>query len=205
MKIRNRTIRPFMLPLCGIGVVLGLLNWAMQGPVPGDVLLTRGLQSVVGHQPHWAAIVTKGATEPWMWAVTTLVAVALYALRGARMALAAPLSFALAVAADGLLRYFVHSPRPLATLVAVAKPSATSGLPSTYGLVTGATIGLLAMVALADQRAAVRGIGWIAVAWLIAGWAARVTMGGHWTSQLLASYALSMMMARGVQLVLRQR
>lgn len=205
MTARKPAIGAFMLPLCGIGVVLGLLNWMMQGPVPGDILLTRGLQAVVGHQPDWAAIMTKGGTKPWVWAVTALVGMALYALRGARMALVAPLSFALAVAADGILRYFVYSPRPLAALVAVAKPSSTSGLPSTYGLVTGSTIGLLAMVTLADQRAAVRTIGWIAVAWLLAGWAARVTMGGHWTSQLLASYALSMMMGRGAQVLLRQR
>ncbi len=191
-------IRRPLLPLCAIGLLLGLLNWVMQEPVPGDALLTRGLQALFGHQPGWANIITKSATEPWMWAMTLAVAILLHILHGARMALAAPISFALAIAADGLLRFYLHSPRPLAALVAVAKPSPSSGLPSTYGLVTGA------IVALADRRGVVRAIGWIAIGWMVAGWAARVTMGGHWTSQLLASYALSAIMALGVIRLLRR-
>lgn len=204
MKTRTTLIRRPLLPLCAIGLLLGLLNWVMQGPVPGDALLTRSLQALFGHQPGWANIITKSATEPWMWAMTLAVAILLHILHGARMALAAPISFALAIAADGLLRFYLHSPRPLAALVAVAKPSPSSGLPSTYGLVTGATIGLLAIVALADRRGVVRAIGWIAIGWMVAGWAARVTMGGHWTSQLLASYALSAIMALGVIRLLRR-
>ena len=138
MKTRTTLIRRPLLPLCAIGLLLGLLNWVMQGPVPGDALLTRSLQALFGHQPGWANIITKSATEPWMWAITLAVAILLHILHGARMALAAPISFALAIAADGLLRFYLHSPRPLAALVAVAKPSPSSGLPSTYGLVTGA-------------------------------------------------------------------
>ncbi|AMK19389.1 MULTISPECIES: phosphatase PAP2 family protein [Sphingobium] len=191
--------------LCLAGVTLGVLNWAANGPLPGDVALTRGLQALLGHSPEWAGIVTKSATEPWMWAMTGVVALLLWILRGRVAALAAPIAFALALATDGLLRFFIFSPRPLPTLVAVARPSPSSGLPSTYGLITGTTTGLLMLVALAERRGWARAAGWIALVWLVLGWAARVTMGGHWTSQLLASYALSILMAQGVLRLMRVR
>lgn len=193
------------LACCGAGLALGVANWAMQGPLPGDILVTRGLQAMFGPAPQWAGILTKSATEPWMWAMTGVVALILWALRGGVAALTAPVAFALAVAADGILRFFLFSPRPLVSLVAVAKPSASSGLPSTYGLVTGATIGLLMLVALSDRRGGARVVGFAAAAWLVGGWAARVTMGGHWTSQLVASYALSMLIALGVLRMVRLR
>jgi membrane-associated phospholipid phosphatase len=61
------------------------------------------------------------------------------------------------------------------------------------------------LVALADRRGWARAVGWVALVWLVLGWAARVTMGGHWTSQLVASYALSILMAQGVLRLVRVR
>ncbi|CAN5176177.1 hypothetical protein BH10PSE13_BH10PSE13_03900 [soil metagenome] len=184
--------------LASAGLLLGGLSCWAQGPLPGDVPVTRAVQALLGVNPLWANIVTKTATAPWMWLMTALVALVLGWLRGGRMALTVVLSFAVAVALDGLLRHFIHVPRPLADLIAVAKPSPSSGLPSTFGLVGGATMGLVALI---DRRGAGRFVAVLGWAYLLAGFAARVTMGGHWASQLLASYAVALgfaMLLRGI-------
>lgn len=178
------------------GLLLGALSCWAQGPLPGDLPVTRALQAVLGIKPSWAEIVTKTATAPWMWLMTGLVALVLGWLHGWRMAVTVVLSFAVAIALDGFLRHFIHVPRPLAELVGVAKPSPGSGLPSTFGLVGGATMGLVATI---GRRGAGRYLMLVGWAYLFAGFAARVTMGGHWPSQLLASYAAAM----GLALLLR--
>lgn len=184
--------------LIAAGLAIGLWMLFVQGPLPGDVFVTQALQARFGHMAGWANIVTKTATEPWMWVMTAGVAALLWIMQGQRMALAVPVAFSVMIALDGLLRYFIHAPRPLATLVAVAKPSASSGLPSTFGLVAGATAGLLMLVGWQDGRLFPRLLSLLALFYLVAGLCARVTMGGHWASQVLASYGVAMGLAYGI-------
>lgn len=184
--------------LFAVGVAIGLTSWSVQGPLPGDLAATRAVQGLFGNRPPWAEQLTTSATDPWMWGVGIICALVAGFVRNGRAGVGIAIGFAVALAMDRLLRLFLYVPRPTAELVAVAKPSDTSGLPSTFGLVYGATVGVLMLIALGRKDSAGRILVVLLGVLLIAGALARVTMGGHWPSQLIASYALSMGMGVAV-------
>jgi membrane-associated phospholipid phosphatase len=184
-----------------LGLAAGLIGagyaWSLlaPGPLPGDVAVTQGLQRLLGSAPGWATSVTDLARFPTAWATLAGAAALAGALRGWRAAAAAGVAFAAAHAVDKALRWVAYAPRPTADLVAVASPASSSGLPSTFGLVFGALFGLV-LLAAADRRDAralpIAGLG---AALLAAGFLARVTLGGHWPSQMLLSIALGTLVA----------
>jgi membrane-associated phospholipid phosphatase len=178
---------PALLALAALAI--GGASAVVQGPLPGDVELTRGLQALLGAGPDWAMWLTETAKAPLLWGTLALAAV--LAWRGAawRGALAVPLAYAGAFAADKALRAVLFVPRPDPDLVAVAAPSGSSGMPSTFGLVYGALFGV-ALLARGDMPGRL-----IAGALLIAGIIARIVPGGHWPSQMLASTALGLLLA----------
>lgn len=184
---------PVLLAL--VVLVIGGANAVMQGPLPGDVVVTRALQAALGPAPVWAGWLTDTAKAPFLWGTLALAGVLGWQVGGARAALAVPIAYAFAFAADKGLRAVLFVPRPDQALVAVADPSASSGLPSTFGLVYGAMFG-------AALLGRARGKGrlparLIALAVLAAGLCARVVLGGHWPSQMLASAAFGLLLAAG--------
>jgi hypothetical protein len=180
--------------LLAAGLVLGAAILIAQGPLPGDVALTRGLQAVFGAQPGWAEALTATARFPAVWAVVAAAMVLAYVRGGWVAAAAVPAAFGLAFAATELWRLVIFAPRPTPGLVAVAAPSSSSGLPSTFAFYYGALGGA---VLLARGRPGTGAGAWpaaaagIAAAALIAGCAARVVLGGHWISQMAASVAFA--------------
>jgi membrane-associated phospholipid phosphatase len=176
------------------GVALGGVCLAAQGPLPGDVAVTRALQSALGPAPAWADALTATAKAPALF-VTLALATALAWLRGGFRAAAAPaLALALAKLAELALRALVFAPKPTAELVAVASPSASSGLPSTFGLVYA---GLFGAALLASGRKGASAVAAAVGSGLLvaAGGCARIVLGGHWTSQLLASLLVGLALA----------
>ena len=177
--------------------------WASQGPLPGDVALTLALQGISGSNPDWAEWLTGTAKAPLLWGTLAVAAALAFRVSGLRAALAVPIAYGLAFAADKALRAVIFAPRPDPALVAVADPAASSGLPSTFGLVYGAMFGvaLLAPVR-SSQGAAIR---IIAVLLLVAGACARILPGGHWPSQMAASIALGLLLASAARAIVRSR
>lgn len=112
---------------------------------------------------------------------------------GWRAVLSVPLAFGLAWLIDKGLRAVIFAPRPSADLVAVASASSSSGLPSTFGLVYGSIFGVVVFAAATGRSA--NGLRALALALIFAGVAARVVLGGHWTSQMLASVLLGLLAA----------
>lgn len=154
--------------LAAIAVTAGAASIVLQGPVPGDAALTAALQATLGTGGGWAGWLTATAKAPILWATIALAGGLAWRVAGWRAALAA-------------------------ALVAVAEPAASSGLPSTFGLVYGALFGV-ALLARGSARKA-RPARLIAGALLIAGIAARIVSGGHWPSQMLASSAFGLLLA----------
>lgn len=179
--------------------VLWAWIFAVQGPLPGDLALTRVLQGLLGGRPAWAELLTTSAKAPGYWVVAGGCALLSSLIGGWRTGMAVLLSFAAALAVDEILRTLVHVPRPSPDQVLVAKPSGSSGLPSTFGLVYGATVGLLVLAAAGGRDALSRLLLWGGILVLLAGVAARVTMGGHWASQVVVSYALAMLIGLGIR------
>lgn len=182
---------PALLAL--LTLVIGGANAVMQGPLPGDLAVTLGLQAALGGGPVWAEWLTETAKAPLLWGTLVLAGVLAWRAAGWRSAFAVPLAYAFAFAADKGLRAVLFVPRPDADWVVVAAPSASSGLPSTFGLVYGAMFGAALLASGPVRRAGPMRI--IAAALLIAGMAARIVLGGHWASQMLASTALGLLLA----------
>ncbi len=173
-----------------IGVVVGAASVASQGPLPGDVAITKLLQTTLGAEPSWARPITQSAKHPIVW----LLLVGGFALAWVRTGWRGPIAvlavFLCVKLLDFILRAAIHTPKPVTDLVAVASPSESSGFPSTFGLVYGAVFGC---VIFAKSTS-----GWKSTVTLIAsigmiliGDVSRIVLGGHWTSQMLASLCLA--------------
>lgn len=199
VSMKRRSLRV----LAGLIVALGLGAWILvsQGPLPGDVWMTRGLQAVFGSHTDWANVLTKSATEPFMWALVATVGALAWALYGWRSGVSVALGFAVALTLDRLLRAFIYAPRPISDLIQVARPSDSSGFPSTFGLIYGATIGLLVILGWTRRDVTARLVTGAGVVLLVAGMFARVTVGGHWTSQVIASYAVVMAVSYSIAML----
>jgi hypothetical protein len=171
------------------GLLLGAVQAWVAGPLPGDVALTRALQSAFGADAAWAAWLTGAAKAPLLWATLLLAAGLAWWLGRGRALLVPPLALALVHALDLGLRAILFVPRPSPEVVAVAAASASSGLPSTFALTFGALFGGL-LAGLAGRSRAGLALAALALVAMLVGAAARVVPGGHWPSQVLASLAL---------------
>lgn len=189
--------------LAAIAVAAGAASVLLQGPVPGDVALTGALQAGLGTGGSWAGWLTATAKAPLLWATIALAGVLAWQVAGWRTVLAVPLTYAFAFAADKGLRAVLFVPRPDPALVAVAEPAASSGLPSTFGLMYGAIFGAVLLAGGSSRRARLARIA--AGALLIAGAGARIVSGGHWGSQMIASAAFGLVLAAGALAVTRRR
>lgn len=178
-----------------VTISAGALSAAMQGPVPGDLALTSALQAALGTGSSWAAWLTATAKAPLLWVTLATAMVLGWRAAGWRGALAVPLAYTFAFAADKALRAVLFVPRPDRELVAVAETTASSGLPSTFGLVYGAIFGVALLAKGSVRRAHPARI--VAGALLMTGVTARIVAGGHWGSQMLASAALGLLLALG--------
>lgn len=181
---------------------LGAACLLAQGPLPGDVAVTRALQSALGEAPAWAGFVTHSAKSPGVW-LTLCLSVGLASARaGWRGAAAPPLALLVAHLANALLRALIFAPKPSPELVAIATASAASGLPSTFALVYG---GLFGAVVFAPGEGTVvsTGSAILSAGFIVVGACARVVLGGHWTSQLLASLLLAFSFVIALHLALR--
>ena len=175
---------------------------AVQAPLPGDVAVTRTSQSLFGNVPRWAELLTDTAKPPMVVATMVLGAGLAWLAAGWRSALAVPLAFGLAWLLDKGLRAVIFAPRPSADLVAVASASSSSGLPSTFGLAYGSIFGVVIFAAATGSSAIV--LRALALALTFAGAAARMVLGGHWTSQMIASVLLGLLAAVAASAVVDQ-
>ncbi|MCU0947442.1 MAG: hypothetical protein MUF47_04230 [Porphyrobacter sp.] len=191
-----------LLVLAAITLLVGGAGWASGGALPGDVALTQGLQAALGSAPPWAFALTRSAVLPLAGATVVLAAMLGWWLRGVSGSAAVLVAYGLALAADKALRAVLFVPRPAEPLVAVAAPSASSGLPSTFGLVYGALFGLALQADATSARM-------IAASAIITGAAARIVLGGHWPSQMIASLCagalLALLALRGITALARIR
>lgn len=190
MRLRHFNFLPIVLAMA-LSIILATSCILIQGPLPGDILLTQGLQSLFGSEPAWAHIMTSTAKQPLVWLTLILGGLLAYARAGWHGTGTVAITFFAAKIVDMALRALIYVPRPLPECVQVASVSTSSGLPSTFALVYGAIFTPVLIVK-------TRGTGWIqsaaataAILLLITGTLARVVLGGHWMSQIMASLLLT--------------
>ncbi len=185
-----------------IGSLLGCICLIAQGPLPGDIQVTRTLQSIFGNAPSWALLLTNTAKLPVLWGTLVVAILLAFVHGGWRSAITPAPALILAQMLDALLRGLLIAPRPTADLVAVATPSMSSGLPSTFGLVYGALFGVAVCLTPNRNIVAVTASAF-ALFLIVAGVSARIVLGGHWASQIVASTFVGLALAATIELIIK--
>jgi undecaprenyl-diphosphatase len=170
---------------------------------PGDVELAQFIQRIAP-PGEWARAVTRAAYVPWVYGVLAVSAIAALRVAGWRGAAAMAVTFFAMMHAEPYIKNHIARPRPSADLVAggsvapmvsmtmSAQAAPSYGMPSGWGLLFGASAGLLGVLAWRNARGTVRaaytiGCGIV----LLAGVIARVSLGQHWPSDVIAGYLLA--------------
>jgi membrane-associated phospholipid phosphatase len=170
------------------GLCLAAARWPR---FPGDVAVTRAVQAAFPGERAWAKRLTDTAKPPASHVLLAAAVLAGWRFARGRGAIAALAAFAAAHALDRVLKPLVARPRPAAELVEVAGSTAGYSCPSTFALVSAATLGFIAVTAWRGRRDAFhRGLAAACLALLAAGGLARVVLGGHWASDILISWVL---------------
>lgn len=167
---------------------------------PGDRELAGLIQAWVPAGP-WARAVTRAAYAPWIYGVLVVSAIAALRVAGWRAAVAMAVTFFALMQLETGIKDYIARPRPSAAAAGMmaasvgatlqgARPSYS--MPSGWALLFGSTVGLLGVLAWRHTRGVTRGayvFGCVLV--LSAGLKARVVLGAHWPSDVIAGYLLA--------------
>jgi membrane-associated phospholipid phosphatase len=161
--------------------------------VPGDPQIARAIQHFAPMPIPLAQAITASALMPWCFVLLAATIIFAWTMCGcARPWL--PLRFFFGLWFLGIwLSPMIAQPRPTAELINVVGHPEGYAFPSIFGLIYGATFGYVGVLALARSRGAARMVVCvIALFFILAGIDARVVLGAHWPSDLLASYLFAL-------------
>jgi len=164
--------------------------------LPGDIALTRLVQSALPESRGWARWLSATAEVPWVLVLIAIVFILSQAMAGWRAALLSLAAFAGMWLLGRWLGPVIARPRPSPRLVQVSGSFAGSAFPSLFALRYAATLGYVAVLAVARTSGAIRWTIVIVCACLmLAGFVARLALGAHWPSDIGASYLLGLLWA----------
>lgn len=163
---------------------------------PGDVAVTRFLQWMTPASTGWAQWISSTAKFPWNLFLLAITAALSWKLAGWRAALLALASFAGMWVLGMWLGPLVARPRPSPDLVHVVEKLSGYSFPSIFGLTYASSIGFLVVLFSKKASGVLRvsviiGCGLL----LLVGWAARISLGAHWPSDVFLSYLIGLLWA----------
>jgi membrane-associated phospholipid phosphatase len=163
---------------------------------PGDVAVARFVQGITPASTGWAQWMSSTGKFPWNLVLLAITAGLSWRLAGRRAVLLALASYAGMWVLGIYLGPLVGRPRPSPDLVHVADKLSGYSFPSVFALVYASTIGFLALLFTAKASGPGR-ITAISVCGLLLliGWAARISLGAHWPSDVILSYLIGMLWA----------
>jgi membrane-associated phospholipid phosphatase len=190
--LKSQTIWVVMLAV----VVLLMAAAAHLDYFPGDLTVTRFVQSVAPASHAWARFISETAKAPWNLILLAITVALSWKVVGLRAGILALLSFAGMWIIGKWLGPIVARPRPSPDLISVAELLAGYSFPSIFALTYASTIGFLAVL-FAKKSIGVWRIAAPALCCLLllAGWAARIALGAHWPSDVACSYLIGALWA----------
>lgn len=162
--------------------------------LPGDVSITRFVQSILPESKRWAQVFSSTAQMPWIVILVAVTFVLSWLIGGWRAGLLLLVSFLGLWLLGKWLGPAIAQPRPSPELVRVTGSLAGSAFPSIFAFNYVSTLGFLAVLAAVKISGRLR---WtvviICAALLIVGWIARVDLAAHWPSDVAISYLIGLL------------
>ncbi|HMK36427.1 MAG TPA: phosphatase PAP2 family protein [Desulfomonilaceae bacterium] len=162
--------------------------------LPGDVSLTRLVQSVLPESKRWAQVLSSTAETPWIFIIVAVTFFLSWMIAGWRAGLLSLVSIIGLWLMGKWLGPFVAQPRPSPGLVQVTGSLSGSAFPSIFAINYISTLGFLAVLAAVKSSGKLR---WavliICSSLLLAGWIARVELAAHWPSDVGVSYLIGLL------------
>jgi len=178
-------------------VATAMLVAASYTPVfPGDRALAGFIQAWVP-AGAWAQAVTRAAYAPWVYAILVVSMIGAFRIAGWRAAVAMAVTFFALEYSETALKEYIGRPRP-------GPGMSGFSLPSGWALLFGSTVGLLGVLAWQHARGTTRTAYVAGCAIVLAtGLKARVVLGAHWPSDVMAGYLLAIAVGLGAFELLR--
>jgi membrane-associated phospholipid phosphatase len=162
--------------------------------LPGDVSITRLVQSALPESKHWAQVLSSTAKTPWVLVLIAITFALSWVIAGWRAGLLSIASFIGLWLLGNWLGPVIAQPRPSPELVQVAEAASGSAFPSIFAFNYISTVGFLAVLAGAKASGKLR---WIilviCILLLVGGWLARVSLAAHWPSDVCISYLIGLL------------
>jgi membrane-associated phospholipid phosphatase len=162
--------------------------------LPGDVSVTRLVQSLLPESKRWAQVMSSTAEMPWVLGLIAITFILSCAIAGWRAGLLSIASFVGLWLLGKWLGPAIAQPRPSPELVHVAKELSGSAFPSIFAFNYISTVGFLAVLAAIKGRGKLRAVLLvICVSLLVVGWIARIELAAHWPSDVTVSYLVGLL------------
>lgn len=162
--------------------------------LPGDVGVTRLVQSVLPESKGWAQVMSSTAGMPWILILIAVTFILSLAIAGWRAGLLAIVSFISLWLLGKWLGPAISQPRPSPELVQVTGSLPGSAFPSIFAFNYMATVGFLAVLAAVKGRGNLRVVLLaICISLLVIGGIARIELAAHWPSDVAVSYLIGLL------------
>ena len=162
--------------------------------LPGDVSVTRLIQSILPESKGWAQAVSSTAGMPWILIIIGVTFILSWMIAGWRAGLLSIVSFVGLWLLGKWLGPAIAQPRPSPELVQVTGSLSGSAFPSIFAFNYISTVGFLAVLAAVKGRGKLRtALLMICISLLVIGWIARIELAAHWPSDVAVSYLIGLL------------